>query len=89
MPTMAEAGCPEIQGGAWFALFAPAKTPPAIIDFVNKEGRETFNAPDARQRLEPRGVVLVLGTSQELGAHVAADTKRWAKVIRDAGIKLE
>ena len=89
IPTMAEAGYPGVQGGAWFALFAPAGTPPAIIDLLNKAGREAFNAPDVRQRLEPRGVVLVLGTPAELGAHVAADTERWAKVIRDAGIKLE
>jgi tripartite-type tricarboxylate transporter receptor subunit TctC len=89
IPTMAEAGYPGVQGGAWFALFAPAGTPPAIIDLLNKAGREAFNAPEVRQRLEPRGVVLVLGTPAELGAHVAADTERWAKVIRDAGIKLE
>jgi tripartite-type tricarboxylate transporter receptor subunit TctC len=89
IPTMAEAGYPGVQGGAWFALFAPAGTPTAIIDLLNKAGREAFNAPDVRQRLEPRGVVLVLGTPRELGAWVAADTERWAKVIREAGIKLE
>jgi tripartite-type tricarboxylate transporter receptor subunit TctC len=89
IPTMAEAGYPGVQGGAWFALFAPAGTPPNIIDLLNKAGRDAFNAPDVRQRLEPRGVVLVLGTPAELGAHVAADTARWAKVIGEAGIKLE
>jgi tripartite-type tricarboxylate transporter receptor subunit TctC len=89
IPTMAEAGYPGVQGGAWFALFAPAGTPIAVIDLLNKAGREAFNAPDVRQRLEPRGVVLVLGTPGELGAWVAADTERWAKVIREAGIKLE
>jgi tripartite-type tricarboxylate transporter receptor subunit TctC len=89
IPTMAEAGYPGVQGGAWFALFAPAGTPPAVIDLLNKAAREAFTAPDVRQRLEPRGVVLVLGTPAELGAHVAADTERWAKVIREAGIKLE
>jgi len=89
IPTMAEVGYPEIQGGAWFALFAPANTPPAIIDLLNKEGRETFTSPDVREQLEPRGVTLVLGSPQDLGRHVAADTQRWAKVIRDAGIKLD
>ncbi|GEP54549.1 Bug family tripartite tricarboxylate transporter substrate binding protein [Reyranella soli] len=89
IPTMGEAGYPGIEGGAWFALFAPAGTPPAVIDILNKAGRDAFNAPDVRDKLEPRGVVLVLGTPAELGAWVAADTERWAKVIREAGIKLE
>ena len=89
IPTMAEVGYPEIQGGAWFALFAPANTPSAIIDLLNKEGRDTFALADVRQQLEPRGVVLVLGTPQQLGDFVVADTERWKKVIREAGIKLE
>jgi tripartite-type tricarboxylate transporter receptor subunit TctC len=89
LPTMAEAGFPEVQGGAWFALFAPAKTPPAIVNWLNAAAKEAFSAADVRQRLEPRGVVLVLGTPEQLGAHVAADTERWAKVIKTAGIKLE
>ena len=89
IPTMAEAGYPGVQGGAWFALFAPAGTPPAVIDLVHQAGREAFNAPDVREKLDPRGVGLVLGTPAELGAWVAADTERWAKVIREAGIKLE
>ena len=89
LPTMAEAGYPGVQGGAWFALFAPAGTPPAVIDLLNKAGRDAFNAPDVREKLEPRGVVLVLGSPAELGAWVAADTEHWAKVIREAGIKLE
>ncbi len=89
LPTMAEAGFPEVQGGAWFALFAPAKTPPAIVNWLNAMAKEAFNAPDVRQRLEPRGVVLELGSPEQLGAHVAQDTERWAKVIKSAGIKLE
>ena len=89
IPTMAEVGYPEIEGGAWFALFAPANTPRAVIDFLNKEGREIFTSPDIRQQLEPRGVVLALGTPDQLGSNVTADTERWRKVIRDAGIKLE
>jgi tripartite-type tricarboxylate transporter receptor subunit TctC len=89
IPTMTEAGYPGVQGGAWFALFAPAGTPPAVIDLLNKAARDAFNAPDVRDKLEPRGVVLVLGSPAELGAWVTADTERWAKVIREAGIKLE
>jgi tripartite-type tricarboxylate transporter receptor subunit TctC len=89
LPTMAEAGFPDVQGGAWFALFAPARTPPAIVSWLNAMAKEAFNAADVRQRLEPRGVILELGSPEQLGAHVAQDTERWAKVIKSAGIKLE
>jgi len=89
LPTMAEVGYPEIQGGAWFALFAPANTPKAIVDQLNKAAQTIFNLQDVRQQLEPRGVVLVLGTPEQLGNHVAVDTERWKKVIQEAGIKLE
>jgi hypothetical protein len=71
------------------ALFAPAGTPPAIIDWLNKAAQQAFNAPDVRQRLEPGGGVLALGTPAALGAWVAADTERWARVIREAAIKLD
>jgi tripartite-type tricarboxylate transporter receptor subunit TctC len=89
IPTMGEAGYPEIQGGAWFAIFAPANTPRAIIDMLNKEGRDIFTSPDIRQQLEPRGVVFMLGSPEQLGSFVAADAERWRKVIQEAGIKLE
>ncbi len=89
IPTMAEVGYPEIEGGAWFALFAPANTPRAIVDYLNKEGREIFASPDIRQQFEPRGVVFALGTPDQLGSFVKADTERWRKVIQEAGIKLE
>ena len=68
IPTMAEAGYPGVQGGAWFALFAPAGHAARRHRPPQQGGREAFNAPDVRQQLEPRGVVLVLGTPAELGA---------------------
>ncbi len=89
LPTMAEAGLPGIEGGAWFALFAPAATPRPIIDWWNREARRAFSEPDVRERFVSQGAVLPLGTPEALGAHVAAETQRWGQVIRSAGIKLE
>ena len=89
LPTMAEAGMPEVQGGAWFALFAPAGTPRPVIDWWNRETRRVFSEPDARERFVSQGAVLPLGTPEALAAFVAADSQRWGRVIRSAGIKLE
>jgi tripartite-type tricarboxylate transporter receptor subunit TctC len=89
LPTMAEAGMPEVQGGAWFALFAPAGTPRPVIDWWNREARRVLSEPDARERFVSQGVALPLGTPEALAAFVAADSQRWGRVIRTAGIKLE
>jgi tripartite-type tricarboxylate transporter receptor subunit TctC len=89
VPTMAEAGMPGVEGGPWFGLFAPAGTPRPIVDWLNAETKKAFSAPDLRARLEGQGLTLPLGTPEEFGAHVAAETKRWGEVIRRGNIKLE
>jgi len=87
VPTMAEAGLPGVEGGVWFALFATAGTPAPVIAYLNKEAREIFAQPDVRERFESRGLVLPLGTPEELGAFVAVERARWSDVINRAGIK--
>jgi tripartite-type tricarboxylate transporter receptor subunit TctC len=87
VPTMAEAGLPDVQGGVWFTLFAPTGTPPEIVGYLNKQAREIFSAPDVRERFESQGLVLPLGPPEQLGAFVAEERKRWGDVIRRAGIQ--
>jgi tripartite-type tricarboxylate transporter receptor subunit TctC len=87
VPTMAEVGLPDVEGGLWLALFAPAGTPPAIINYLNKEAREIFSAPDVRDRLEQQGLIVPLGTPDDLRAFVANENTRWRTVINRAGIK--
>jgi tripartite-type tricarboxylate transporter receptor subunit TctC len=89
VPTMVEAGLPEMQAGAWFAFFAPAGTPASAIAWLNKEANEVFSAADIRDRFTTTGMTLPLGPPQRLRDHVEADSKRWAEVIRRAGIKLQ
>jgi len=88
VPTMVEAGLPEMQAGAWFAFFAPAGTPASAIAWLNKEANEVFSAADVRERFTSTGMMLPLGPPELLRDHVEADSKRWAEVIRRAGIKL-
>ena len=89
VPTMVEAGLPEMQAGAWFAFFAPAGTPASAIAWLNREANEIFAAKDVAERFTSTGMVLPLGPPERLRDHVEADSKRWAEVIRRAGIKLQ
>jgi tripartite-type tricarboxylate transporter receptor subunit TctC len=89
VPTMAEAGMPGVEGGPWFGLFAPAGTPRAAIDWVNAEAKKAFLSPDLNAKLVGQGLTLPLGTPEEFGAHVAAETTRWGEVIRKGNIKTE
>ena len=89
VPTMTEAGMPGVEGGPWFGLFAPAKTPRAAIDWLNAQAIKAFSAPDLRQRLTAMGLTIPLGTPEDFGRHVNAETKRWGDVIRKGNIKME
>jgi tripartite-type tricarboxylate transporter receptor subunit TctC len=89
VPTIAEAGLPGMEAGAWFGLFAPAGTPAAAIAWINAEAKKTFDVPEIRERFSGQGAVLPLGTPESFGAHVAAETERWGGLIRRAGIKTE
>jgi tripartite-type tricarboxylate transporter receptor subunit TctC len=87
VPTMIEAGLPDVQGGVWFTLFAPVGTPPEIVGYLNKQAREIFSASDVREHFESQGLVLPLGTPEQLGSFVAEERKRWSDVIQRAGIQ--
>jgi tripartite-type tricarboxylate transporter receptor subunit TctC len=89
VPTMAEAGFPELEGGPWFGLLAPAGTPRAIIDLLNAETRKAFAAPDVRDRFLSQGMTLPLGTPEEFAAFIAAESIRWGDIVRKTGIRMD
>ena len=89
VPTTVEAGLPQMQGGAWFGLFAPAGTPREVVAWLNRAAKATFTAPGTRQRLEQQGAVLPLGSPEAFAAFIATERQRWSEVIRKAGIRLE
>lgn len=89
VPTMVEIGMPGIEGGPWFGLFAPSGTPKAAIEWNNAEARKAFSAPDLKKRFEEQGMTLPLGSPEDFGRHVEAETKRWGEVIKKGNIKLE
>jgi len=88
VPTVAE----TLQGfdaSSWYGLFAPAATPPDVITRLNREVAAGLNVPEVRARLAQEGTVVVAGTPEQFGALVKADMAKWARVIREAGIKQE
>ena len=88
VPTIAEAGMPGFEAVSWYALMGPAGTPDAIVAKLRDGVLRAINAPEAKAALAAQGARPVGNTPAELSAVIAADTARWAKVIRDADIKL-
>ena len=89
VPTIAESGVPGFDISAWYGIFAPAATPPAIVQRLNAEIVKAMNAPQAKERIEASGYQIVGSTPAQLDAHVKAEIGRWAKVVRDSGARME
>jgi tripartite-type tricarboxylate transporter receptor subunit TctC len=88
VPTFKESGY-DIEGSAWYALFAPAGTPAAIVDPLAKAAIEAIRQPDVRQKLEPLGLEVTGLGPAELGAILRADYDKWGPVIRASGFKAD
>lgn len=89
LPTISESGLPGYEVIAWYNLFAPAGTPRPVIDKINAEINRILQQPDVRERLLTLGVVPLSGTPEALGDYLQFEITRWAKLIREAGIKAE
>jgi len=89
LPTVAEAGVPGFAVTQWYALLAPAGTPRAIVEFLNLEANKALQQPDVSGRIAAEGSEAVGVTPQQLAAHMKAERDKWAKVIRETGIKVD
>ena len=90
IPTVAEAlNLPDYEVDSWYAMFAPAKTPPAIVARMQKEVARVVHLPDIRQKLIEQGGDPVGGAAEDLDRVVKGELRKWAEVIRDAKIKLD
>lgn len=87
VPTVAEAGLPGFDVTAWFAVFAPAKTPAPVILKLNAELNKILAMPDVKAKFANHGVQPASGTPEELGAFLVTEIDKWAKVIREANIR--
>ena len=89
VPTFQEAGIPDMQTGGWFALFAPAGTPAAVVDRLADEIRASSKVPEVVIKLEGIYADAVASTPAELQRLVVEETARWGKVIEKNQIKVE
>ena len=87
LPTMAEAGVPDMEVPVWTAFFAPAKTPPAIVARLQKEIARVVQTEEVKQAFAKMGVDPVGGTSEELARRVRMDIEKWTAVAKAANIK--
>ena len=87
--TLEEQGIKGVDTNNWYALFAPARTPPAVIEALNKAVRNTLANPAVRDKLLKTGTEPAGSTPQELAAIQKRDTEKWAKLIRAKNIKAD
>ena len=87
VPTTAEAGMPELIVITWYGLFVPAGTKPDVIERLNGELAKALNAPDVRAKLAQVELDVTTSTPVEAAKFVRAEFDRWARVIKEAGIK--
>jgi tripartite-type tricarboxylate transporter receptor subunit TctC len=87
LPTMAEAGVPDMDVPVWTALFAPAKTPPAIVARWQREVARVVQTAEVKERFAAMGLDPVGGSSEDLARRVASDIEKWTAVARAANLK--
>jgi tripartite-type tricarboxylate transporter receptor subunit TctC len=89
VPTFAESGYKNVEAAALVGMVVPAKTPPAVIDVLNKKLVATIKDPTINQRLVEFGIEPVGDTPQEFSALLESERARWQKLIKDLNIKLD
>ena len=89
VPTFEEAGLPGYEAVGWFGTVAPAGTPPDVIRKLNSEIRGALSVPDVRERALAAGAEPYTDSPEEFAAFIREETKKWAEVIKAAGVKLQ
>ena len=84
---MTESGLPGYEAATWFGLFAPAATPRDVIAKLNAEAVSALNVPEIKEKMAAQGLFVVANTPEQFLAILKTEIPRWAKVVKDAGIK--
>jgi tripartite-type tricarboxylate transporter receptor subunit TctC len=86
---MAESGYKEVDVAGWNAIHVPAKTPPAIVQKINAEINRLIKLPDMNERMIAAGFVPAITTVAEFDAFVKKDFNKYARVIKEAHIRVD
>jgi tripartite-type tricarboxylate transporter receptor subunit TctC len=89
VPTTVELGAPRLLSSTWFALLAPKGTAPAVVDRMNAATNEVLADPAVKKRLADIGVTTLGGSAKQLAEHLAAETDKWAQVVREAKVQAQ
>jgi tripartite-type tricarboxylate transporter receptor subunit TctC len=87
VPTTAEVGMPDLLIENWYGMIAPAKTPEAIVAALNRIANQAMADPGVKQKLADQGLTLAGDSPEHFRRFIEAETTKWAKVIRDAGVE--
>jgi tripartite-type tricarboxylate transporter receptor subunit TctC len=89
VPTVAESGFAGFDAPAWWAILAPAKTPPDVIKRMNEEINKALKNPEIAKKLSVQGIDILGGTPEAAGMFIDKQIDTWAKVVKDNGIKAD
>jgi tripartite-type tricarboxylate transporter receptor subunit TctC len=89
VPTTAEAGMPDLLTENWYGMVAAANTPPQIVAALNKAAVEAMKDPAVASKLATQGAILIGDSPDEFRAYIGSEIKKWAKVIKDAGVPVQ
>jgi len=86
VPTTAEVGMPDLLTENWYGMVAPAHTPPKIVAILNKAAVEAIKDSEVKEKLASQGAILVGDKPEQFAAYIDSETKKWAMVIKEAGV---
>jgi tripartite-type tricarboxylate transporter receptor subunit TctC len=89
VPTIAESGVPGFDVSGWFAFFVPAGTPRPVIDRIADAVNATVKDPQIAKQFASQGIVVSVMTPEQLGSFVQQEAKKYARIIKEAGVKIE
>jgi len=89
LPTLAEAGYPQVESLAWNGLFTAAGTPAAVVNRINADVNAALKDPAIKAALDAQGLTPVGGSADDFRRVLDADAKRWGAIISKVGIKLD
>ncbi len=89
LPTVAESGLPGFEVSVWFGVLAPAGTSRDIVSKLNSAIVKSLQSPDVRERLAGQGAEAIGNTPEQFTAQMQRDLVKWAKVVKDSGVKLD